>query len=338
MKKIIGIIFINIIIFIFFTTIINVIIERLANNYTLDEKLSWFSNNITKNFNELTLEDIENFPIEERIVKSLKLDEESFEAFCGEERKKYETSGNNPSIVTLGCSYSYGHGLKKEETFQTNLQKIKNYNIYNYSKCGGEILESIKDLNQEIDIIPDRNNVEYVVYVYMHDHIGRLLSIRTIYKHYEFLFDNSTNKFIKKLIRFPLLKLVFSSYKFYEIKKGLPSIQNIEQFYKLVIRKSYNRIKELFPNSKIIIILYNEKLAEDFGVFHIWYVSQIIESKIWQELEKETNGNIQIVRTRDIMGFYFDKNYKLEEDIADWHPNARVWKEFTPKFASKYIK
>ena len=31
-------------------------------------------------------------------------------------------------------------------------------------------------------------------------------------------------------------------------------------------------------------------------------------------------------------------DYKLEEEICDWHPNARAWAEFTPKFAEKYIK
>ena len=70
----------------------------------------------------------------------------------------------------------------------------------------------------------------------------------------------------------------------------------------------------------------------------ILYYFQILNSKIWKELEEETNGNIKIVRTKDVMGFYFDKDYKLEEDISGWHPNARVWKEFTPKFVSQYIK
>ena len=61
-----------------------------------------------------------------------------------------------------------------------------------------------------------------------------------------------------------------------------------------------------------------------------------MNDKIWDEINAETN--VTVVKTNDIMGFYFDKDYKLEEEICDWHPNARAWAEFTPKFAEKYIE
>ena len=68
----------------------------------------------------------------------------------------------------------------------------------------------------------------------------------------------------------------------------------------------------------------------------IKFESDIINSKIWSDFEKETGT--KVIRTKDIMGFYFDKEYKLKEDIAAWHPNERAWIELTPKFAEKYIK
>ena len=95
-------------------------------------------------------------------------------------------------------------------------------------------------------------------------------------------------------------------------------------------------LKLVAPNAKQIFIVYNEYIPEHHTLSKIKFVVDKMNDKLWDELEKETD--IQIVRTKDIMGFYFNKNYKLEADFSDWHPNARAWAEFTPKFVEKYIE
>ena len=99
--------------------------------------------------------------------------------------------------------------------------------------------------------------------------------------------------------------------------------------------KSYHHIKTIAPNAKFIIIVYDEKLPADEDNLTIKYDSEILNSHIWKELENETD--ITIVHTKDITGFLFDKDYKLKQDIANWHPNEKAWQVFTPKFAKNYI-
>ena len=180
---------------------------------------------------------------------------------------------------------------------------------------------------------------DYIIYIYMYDHINRYLVLNNLFWNYEFIFGSSQNEIHNFLIeKLALYKLICTGYKLKKILQNYPQTDEIEQFLKLIIKKGYQKAKSYSQNAKFIIILYEEKIPDSTPVFEIAYAYNFINSKIWQELEKETNGDIKIVRTKDLMGFYFDKDYKLEEDIANWHPNARAWKEFTPKFASKYIK
>ena len=123
-----------------------------------------------------------------------------------------------------------------------------------------------------------------------------------------------------------------------KILKHFPNTKEVELFLKKVMIVTYKKIKDYAPNAQLIVILYEEKIPLNRSPFEIAWVYKFINSNIWKELEIEYKGDIQIVRTNNVMGFYFDKDYKLKEDISDWHPNARVWKEFTPKFASQYIK
>ena len=83
-------------------------------------------------------------------------------------------------------------------------------------------------------------------------------------------------------------------------------------------------------------IVKNDVEALSYKKSAIKFESDIINSKIWEDFAKETGA--KVVRTKDITGFYFDKDYKLNEDIAGWHPNAKAWAELTPEFANKYIK
>lgn len=312
----------------------NFFVNNLVKEEKINEVLRFFRNDLSDYF---TLPvNIESYPTEQRVCKLLENNNESYAIFCGEDRRKYIKNPNNHSIVTFGCSYSYGHGLKKEETFQSYLSSLTKYNVFNYAMCGGDIIGGLNDLKNHPEHLTEMNDVEYVIYTYMYDHINRFLSVSSFYNHYEFLFDNSEEKIIKQLLKAPLFRLLLSSFQLYLIKKELPQTDKIEKSYKNAIKRANEQLKLFFPNTKFIVILYNEKLPNDRSAFDIWFVSQFMESEIWEELKQEEN--IQIVRTKDVVGFYFDKEYKLKEDIADWHPNSKVWKEFTPKFVSQYIK
>ncbi len=318
-------------------------------NLVIDKKIYSFipfiRNHYKYQFKDNYQLDVKNYETEEATVKHLDYNDNSFKKYCGEKRIKFGENYSKKPIVVLGCSYAYGHGLQKEDSFSYKLSNITKRPIYNFSECGIDGLDSILFIN--VDNYENIKNTEYVIYIYMYDHINRYLAIERLYRNYENLFiDNEDislpNKIKKFIIKIPIFKLIMIYYKETKILKKAnilsPSnLENSSKFLKFIMRFIYNKIKVNFPNAKFIIILYDEKIGYMYNPVNIKFDLEMQKSKIWDELAQESKGDIIIVRTEDVVGFYFDKNYKLKEDIADWHPNAKAWEVFTPLFAKKYI-
>ncbi len=282
-------------------------------------------------------QDISKYEIEETTVKELEFNEENLSKFCGEERIKFGTNYTKNPVIVLGCSYAYGHGLKREQTFPYLLSELTKRPVYNFAECGSDIQESYNVFRNQ-DKIPNISNAEYIIYIYMHDHINRYLSVDELYNNYELAFPVS-NKIQVNLLKIPLYKLVCVIARINKIVMGGGNINlyinNSKNLMKNIIINTYKEFKKYAPNAKMIIILYDEKMADMYEPLRITLDSEIQNSDVWDEIEKETD--IKVVRTKDLTGFLFDKNYKLKEDIADWHPNEKAWKVLTPLFVKKYM-
>lgn len=337
MKRIINILLVNIIVFFTILFILNAYFERnlLNSHYNIRDF-------IHKIFNENLMYPsvrIDNIPVEKNLVEQIDFNDKTFKLYCGEERVEFNETNDNPPIVVLGCSYAYGHGLKKEESFPHNLLKETGHSIYSYAGCGGDIITSAEKFLSDNKNAQKTTEAEYIIYLYMHDHINRIMRIKNLYYFYDDLFSVPNNKIHKFLLNnIFLYKYICTAYQLNTLIKKLPDTETIQKFLKIMVMTTYKKIKLHSPNSKFIIVIYDEKFSDEEAPFTIYYNYSFINSPIWDELENETNGDIQIVRTKDIMGFLFDSKYKLKKDISDWHPNARVWEEFTPKFVSQYIK
>ncbi|MBQ4078391.1 hypothetical protein IJD15_04345 [bacterium] len=289
-------------------------------------------NRYTKNFDIKNI-DIAEYPTEDSLVKRVELTKENMEKFCGKTKIEYgETKEEKNPIVVLGCSYAYGQGLKDEETFSYLLSEYTNRPVISFAHCGSQGVENLiiaKNYEKQ-----DRlKSADYFIYVYMHDHINRFFSFDNISTNYNSFFK--TTNIENLLLKIPVTKYILVDIRTRKILKGFPYTDKSNEFLKKNILLANEKIKEYNPNAKFIVILYNEKMINDYNPCYIKFNLDKYNDNIWDDLRKY---NITIVKTEDIMGFPFDKDYKLEEDITDWHPNARAWKEFTPKFASKYIK
>ena len=263
--------------------------------------------------------------------------DEVYQKFCGEERIKFGEQYNKRPIVVLGCSYAYGHGLERNETFPYLLSEITKRPVFSYATCGSNILDNFTrlydDLNSENGELI--RNSEYFIYVYMHDHIIRYLEPTRfdINMFFDELFDY--NPFEKLLSKVFLFKYIIIKLKIKEILNEYPKNEKSIAYLKHVIKISHERIKKIAPDSKFIILLYDEKLDAYYPPNDLKYHTDIQYSPFWKEFEKD---GISVVYTKDLVGFKFDKNYKLRHDIADWHPNGKVWKLVTPPFVKNYIK
>lgn len=190
-------------------------------------------------------------------------------------------------------------------------------------------------LNENQNELKNINNAEYVVYVYMHDHIKRYLHPFVMMNHYDEMFSPSkAEKFLNKscLIKFINVKL-----KQKKVLNEFPESAKSCEFLKRTILKWHSEVKKYAPDSKFIIILWDEKIALQDNA-SIKYVSDIMASKLWHDLEEETNGNIKVIHTKDLTNIIYDKKYRLKADIDDWHPNAKAWELLVPSFAANFIE
>ena len=319
-KNICIIIIINIFFFAAFYYLLNKCID-----YDFYKKTQKFKNT-TENI------DIKDYQTEEYSGNELKYNTDLFKQYCGEKRIKFGEQYNSNPIGIIGCSYAYGHGLKKEESFPYLLSEYTKRPVNNYSECGSDANGSLNNLIAKEAENTDKT--DYIIYVYMYDHINRYLEKYFLYGNFYNVFNLSdTEKFLCKN---SLIRKLFVYYKLHKIIKDYPNTKEAEKYLSVVLKNISENIKRTMPNAEFIIIIYDEKLPLNRKKSAIKFESDIINSKIWEDFAKETGT--KVVRTKDITGFYFDKDYKLNEDIAGWHPNAKAWAELTPEFADKYIK
>ena len=92
--------------------------------------------------------DIEKYAVEERPedFKYIELNEDSFKQFCGEDRIEFGENYVAKPIVVMGCSYAYGHGLKRENSFPYVLSQITQRPVYNFARCGSDAWDSFVQL------------------------------------------------------------------------------------------------------------------------------------------------------------------------------------------------
>lgn len=264
--------------------------------------------------------------VEPVTIKQIPITPKLAEEYCGHDRLRYNIDSSRNPIVTLGGSYVYGHGLKEEKTFPYLLSKLSNRPVYNLSVCGGEIVGSLSfNYNNKISS-EEIKNADYYVYIYMFDHLNRYLSNYVLMKHYTELFK--TGKVEHALAQITMFRYFFC---FYRRAKILKSVKNQREFLKTVMLWANNKIKKISPDAKFIIVIYDEKVAQNAVNADV----RFLKDGVWDEISKETGCTI--VHTKDLLGFKFDKDYKIPIDFAPGHPNSKAWAVFTPKFEQKYI-
>lgn len=334
MRKIFYIIFFNLFIIILLTLSLNYIFDKQDIAVKLDNKYNYLLSSFL--YKETNI-DVSQYNVEKTTVKRILLNEESLNTFCGENRQEIELKNTKNPIMILGCSYAYGHGLKKIQTFPYILSRLTQRPIYNFSGCGEHILFGLEQYKKYANVNINNNikNSDYIIYIYMHDHANRYLRISNIYNYYDELFPSS-NKVEKILIKSSFIRYLLTGIKIKKFLTGYPNNDKSDILIEKIMKYSIHKLKNIAPKSKIIFILYDEKIPDNNPSDKIKFSYDKLNSKIWQKLSKEEN--IEIIHTKDITGFVFDKRYKLKEDIADWHPNAKAWETFTPLFTQKYIK
>ncbi len=341
MRKKILIIFINILILVPLFLVANWYIKKI--DYGYPRAGGFVLKNLSKANKNI---DISACPIEELPKSFYYLTFDNTDpSLMSEERVLFgeEYIGKKRPIIILGCSYTYGHALHKQDTFPYILAELTQRPVLNFSRCAGQGYNSIDNLYQYIALDTEKKELvasaEYVFYVYMADHINRYFFSNPANEYNLRFLPSKFERFITKLyvVRTIMGKIRYLFYTF-----DYPNTLRSEKLLKKLLVNMNKHVKTFAPNSEFIIVIYDDKFCPEqmrsFDNSAIKYMSEIRNSNVWNEFGKEYG--VKIVHTKDLTGFYFDKEYKLEGDfiIAGWHPNTKAWRLLTPLLIEEYIK
>ena len=240
----------------------------------------------------------------------------SFVSMYGEEYK------NKPSVILLGCSYTYGTNLDEKDKLNVQLAKYIKTPVYNLGLPGGGPREIIHILNndkllEEMNI--DKNNVKYFIYIYIGDHQRRIYSdLRSLVpqyvKHNNELKQIKTIKFIDKLMITKAIKGYYAD-----------NFVKLEDFWDnevVYIKNMQELISKKFSNgempTKLVILDY-----EDWG------------NEDWSQIS-DIEG-IEVIHLKDLADIDVEKlPYIVWE--GDDHPSALVWQTIIPKLVERIEK
>lgn len=223
---------------------------------------------------------------------------------------------NKKPILIYGCSYAYGYKLKEEEHIGYLLSKLTKRPVYNFAVIAAGLQHNLYLLQNQQKIEPEP---EYIIYLYIQDHIRRMYMGTNVINSYKFFeYKNKKGKFqtekglVNYLKNTVIYQYIVRCFIFHKINDD----ENFN-LLKTYLKEMKQEINIKYPNSKFIFIIYDKK--------------NDIALKLTKEKQKEIQDlGIKVIDLDDIFG---DKLYKPEYTISetDAHPNAKAWKLIAPQ-------
>lgn len=240
-------------------------------------------------------------------------------------------------ILLLGCSYTYGQGIDINKNFSSQLQKRTKRKVVNVSDLEIGAEECLKNLAfMERHNILQEKQFEYVIYTQMHNHVYRIYDLgmfaNYLFENYK---QNKNNSFKDKLI--------YCCNFSYTVKllncKAYTLNNNIKwrfDYLKYQIKKMNEILKRTLPNSKFIVLLYDDITNSDVKQFETEnekfdFIS--LNKSNYLELSSE---DIYIISTKDLVGdILYKEEFQLKTDkfqrYRPHHPNEKAWQMIVPQ-------
>lgn len=234
-------------------------------------------------------------------------------------------------IVIFGGSFGYGDQLRDNQNFSYKLSQMTQRPVYNRAFYGGCPAFMLYQL-QDDDFYKNVPEPEFVIYVYIEDHINRLYYYTNwypenrLYLRYHIV-DNKIKRvdeeqFIYKLSFLNIVKI---------IQRQIVSLKynDVSNSFQLLFRIFEESQKEMqkhgWKNTKIVFIKYRDYWPTDkeqncaYGVY-------IDDNEHWDVLK---NMGITILDTKNMVGNKICSPEYVISD-SDTHPNEEAWNLLTP--------
>lgn len=258
-------------------------------------------------------------------------------AFENDGRSSVGREYKNKPILLLGCSYTYGLGLTKEETFGYQLSQFTKRPVYNWGWKTESADYSFLQLKQKINTDKlAKNPPQYVIYTYMYDHLDRLISKNRQYRWY-YLRQYGLLKGQHFNPADNLYTVLSFKNKMYEniLLKG-NKYENLLDLDIEIIKAMKKEVEKYAPESKFVILLYSDsydvmqknKKAVPYEEYNT------LNSPKWKALQKQ--GFI-VVSTEELLGRKMDKKSDLLENdyTLTLHPTTKIWQKIVIKLSEK---
>lgn len=250
--------------------------------------------------------------------------------------KNYNTDG----VLLLGDSYTYGLGLKKEETFGYQLSQYLKKPVYNWGWCTEGLdydFLVIKNL-KNIELIKKSKNkqqIKYVILTYTYNQPKRLLLKNRQYRYFLLrqygLIQNQKASLFDRLY---IVQVIKNKLFLNSLKNG-DYQNNLQNFLFSLITAIKKEIAKNFPKAKFILLIYSDdaNVIKGKNLQVTETEMNILNSPNWKQLEKY---DITVVKTEDLLGRKMQKDEIIDDEkTITIHPNAKAWRTIIPKLCKK---
>ncbi len=237
-----------------------------------------------------------------------------------------ETFGKKHSMLFFGCSFNYGANLQDNQILSYKLAKLTKSTAYNRASSGWGAQQMLYQLRGKEIYSIIKDEPDYIVYVYMSDHINRLNKYQ-----WGMPWDNQVNlryreKNGKLIEQKPFLKSLWHCFTIkalqVEYEKHLNSPKDFTKnldLFRRIMKESLTLLKGHYPKTKFIILIYSP-----------CFDNTPQENKMFSDLEKD--GFI-VLRTQDIVTE--DLRQPQYHFGSDCHPTEQAWDAVAPALIKK---
>ena len=218
-------------------------------------------------------------------------------------------------LALMGCSFAYGLYLEEDKTPSAILSKLTGRTVYNLGIPAGsprEMLYILRNDEYRTKLFGNRTDFEYIIYPYITHHKYRLYQ-NTL----QYVVTPSYKVKNEELVYSPQNKVLAISYlyrKFLELRYSKINQVSAFKLHSLYMKEINKEIKKYFPQTKFVILIYEDHLNEDRS-----------------NLEKE---GITIIKATDILDTNINKlEYKISAENR--HPNEKAWELLIPSLIKK---
>lgn len=243
--------------------------------------------------------------------------EDCYYAYNKAFRPDININSNKKPILFMGCSFTYGTGLKDDETISYITAMLTKRPVYNRAGMGFGLNQFLYQIKRG-DIYNQMKEPEFLIYIFIWDHVHRMDKFKIEPGSIEFQpkYKIKRNKLVEITPKFYDYLYSVQHYQFYYTYWF--NILNLEKV-KMYFTEAEKELHKHWPDTKMVILLYPDECTKF--------------KSLWDELQ---NKNYTVINIQDLIGKDINLNsqeYQVEGD--NWHPNKKTWEIVVPLLIKK---